>query len=422
MTELAVGLRRGGCDVSVFVRRPVRRDHPYLLRMRAAGVAVDTPPRWYATLFDPPRDVREAARALLVTMGLPVLAPLALMDAVLRRRSLERAWRGATGRWHGIASRWAFADSLSSRMRRSQERARRARPVDIVDVQHSMVPSGIRYAAERGIPVVYTEYGAPSRDLESVWAGLRPVIGLADLVIGRAEASIDGLASVCGFDRARPWTIVPNAVLAAPAPEEGAPRLPPDDEGVVITTIGRLSPEKGTPDALAAFRELVRAGLPVRLVLAGDGPLRRELERQVTAWGLADRVSFTGAFDGIEPILRATHVVAHPTHNDGRSVAVLEAMAWGRPVVGTATGGVAELIRDGETGLTVPVGDVEALATALARLVTDRAARERMGAAGRTAFLAGGYTVDEMVERTFDAYARVIERGAEARDRGRRAA
>lgn len=408
---LAAGLCHAGHFVAVLIRKPVARNHPYALWIRASGAKLVLPNRWLARCLDPPRQARESGRYVLVGLAFPFLAVVAAVDAVARRRPLWRAWRGAVGRWHGLVSRVLFADLLTWQLRRALDRERRRRHPDIIDVQHSLIPFGITYAKSCGIPVVYTEYGAPSWELESVWAGLRPVINQADFIIGRAEASISGLRDVCGLAEDRPWAIVPNAVTAGPP--DGAPNsldLPPDDGGVVITAIGRLAPEKGALDLLAAFRQLRQAGLPARLVLAGDGPLRATLESQAWAWGVQDDVTFTGAFDDLAPIMRATHIVAHPTLNDGRSVAVLEAMAWGRPVVGTAVGGVAEIVRDGYTGYLVPPGDPDALAAALRRLILDPNARRRMGRHARMEFVAGGYTVDAMVEQTLTVYRQVIER------------
>ncbi len=406
LATLAAGLRKAGHEVTVFFREPVSPDHPYLVRMLQAQVIVDAPGAWTGRLLMPRHSAAVRTRRRLVGAVYPVLALIALADSLARRRPLLRAWQGAHGRWHGLVSRLLFTDRLERRLGRTLDRS--ARP-DIIDVQHSMIPFGIAYAASRSIPVVYTEYGAPSLSLDSVWAGLRPVLNLADRVIGRAEASISGLRLVCGLAEDMPWTIVPNAVTAAPPVDDvRALDLPPDGRDVVITTIGRLSPEKGTADMLSAFRTLVAQGLPVRLVLAGDGPLRPSLEAQAQEWGIADRVTFTGLFDDLAPIMLTTHIVAHPTLNDGRSVSVLEAMAWGRPVVATAIGGVAELLTHGKTGLLVPAGEPDALAAALRSLVTDAALRRSLGSAARAAFVAGGYTGEQMTAQTVEAYRQVM--------------
>jgi glycosyltransferase involved in cell wall biosynthesis len=275
-----------------------------------------------------------------------------------------------------------------------------------------MLPAAIRYGRRRGRATIYTEHGAPSAEFAAVWAGLCPVVNDADFVVGRSQASLDGLRELCGASR--PAAVVPNAVMAAPSALQLTE--PPAGAGeIVVTAVGRLSPEKGHAYLLAAFRKLLEAGLAVRLVLAGDGPLREELRAQAAAWGLTERMTVVGAFADIAPIIGPTHIVAHPTLVDGRSVAVLEAMAWGRPVVASRTGGLPELIEDGVNGLLVPPRDPNALAQALCRLATDEEERRRMGRAGRARFLAGNFTAEGLTAATLEVYRQVLgERGPAA--------
>jgi glycosyltransferase involved in cell wall biosynthesis len=411
LAALAVGLAEAGQTVKVFFREPVPAAHPYRAKMLQAGVSVEAPPAWQARWLNAPAARRRRLLAGLMWAAAPVLAVAVTANAVLARRGWRRAWQGGWGRLRGRLSGITEFDGLTWRMSARLDRARRQAPPDIVDVQHSMLPQGICYARQRGLPVVYTEYGAPSFDLESVWAGLRPVINQADFIIGRAEASLTGLREVCGA--ARPGVIIPNAVTAMPTAADCD--APPEGAGpVVVTTIGRLAPEKGPQYVLEALRRLVAAGAPVRLVFAGDGPLRAALTEQALAWGLSAHVTMLGAFDDLAPVLRATDIVAHPSLNDGRSVAVLEAMAWGRPVVATRVGGLPELVVDGETGRLVPPADAAALAQALLDLIADPAGRQRMGRAGRERFLAGAYTPAAMVAATLKVYEQVIrERAAE---------
>jgi glycosyltransferase involved in cell wall biosynthesis len=129
---------------------------------------------------------------------------------------------------------------------------------------------------------------------------------------------------------------------------------------------GRLSPEKG-------ILELVEAANGMTLVVAGDGPLR---DRVPGALGFVPH-------HALGPLYERAAVVAVPSHREGFGVVCAEAMAYGRPVVASAVGGLLDLVVDGETGLQVPPRDVPALREALERLVGNRALRRRMGAAGR---------------------------------------
>jgi glycosyltransferase involved in cell wall biosynthesis len=129
---------------------------------------------------------------------------------------------------------------------------------------------------------------------------------------------------------------------------------------------GRLSPEKG-------ILELVEAAEGMKLVVAGDGPLR---EHVPGALGFVQH-------DALGPLYEQAAVVACPSHREGFGVVCAEAMAYGRPVVAGAVGGLLDLVVDGETGLLVPPRDVDALRAALGRLLGDSELRRRLGAAAR---------------------------------------
>lgn len=406
MSALAVGLAAAGVQVFVFIREAVAPDHPYWQRMRQAGVTLSAPPPWLARLLDPPLAWRQAAMRLLLALCAPLLLLAALADCLRRRRSWPRSWQAARGWLHGRFGRWLFADGLGWWLWRRLDRARRRWPPDLVDVQHSMLPGGLVYAANHGLPLIYTEYGAPDERLASVWAGLCPVIGHAHFIIGRAQASLDGLQRLCG--PIPPGVVVPNAVTDAPT--DDALRAADLAGPVIVAAVGRLAPEKGPDLLLAALRILHAQGAAgaLRIVFAGDGPLRHSLQAQAAAWGLASAVEFSGAFNDLAPIMQHADIIAHPTRNDGRSVSVLEAMAWAKPVVATRIGGLPELIEDGVNGLLTPPDDPAALAAALLRLARDPHLRRRLGQTGRARFLAGNFTVAAMVAATLAVYRQVV--------------
>ena len=137
----------------------------------------------------------------------------------------------------------------------------------------------------------------------------------------------------------------------------------------VILFVGNLVAVKGVEDLLDAFdrcQDSAGAGSHV-LVIVGDGKLRERLERRITALGLKQDVRLVGArpHEEIPCWLGACDVLCLPSRNEGCPNVVLEALACGRPVVGTRAGGIAELVHDGRNGLLVAVGDVQALVAAL---------------------------------------------------------
>lgn len=156
--------------------------------------------------------------------------------------------------------------------------------------------------------------------------------------------------------------------------------IPP--EAGVVGTVGRLDPVKDQAGLMRAVAGIQRAR-PTVLVIVGEGPLRRALDGLRDELGLGDRLRLLGERQDIPQILQALDCFALPSVGEGVSNAILEAMATGLPVVATRVGGNVELVRDGETGRLVEVGQPEALARALAGYLSDPVVARRHGAAAR---------------------------------------
>jgi len=164
-----------------------------------------------------------------------------------------------------------------------------------------------------------------------------------------------------------------------------------DDATVVVIYVGRLVPHKGVRGLLAAF-EQARADVPnLALLIVGDGPERDPLEHA----GKADpSIRLTGRLgqDGVVEALHTSDIAVLPSNFEPWGLVVNEAMAAGLPVIASdRVGAVDDLVRDGETGIVFPAGDIVALTRALRRLAEDRDLRERYGAAGRQ--LISGWTL-----------------------------
>ena len=149
--------------------------------------------------------------------------------------------------------------------------------------------------------------------------------------------------------------------------------------GPVCLTAARLDPQKGLDVLLQAAAQVPDA----RFVLAGEGLERSRLEQRVAALGLGDRVLFLGHRNDVPELLAACDVFVLPSLYEGSSLAVLEAMAAGKPVVTSAIGGTDELIVHDESGLLVPPGDAAALARMIRRVLADPPLRAHLGAAAR---------------------------------------
>jgi colanic acid/amylovoran biosynthesis glycosyltransferase len=155
-----------------------------------------------------------------------------------------------------------------------------------------------------------------------------------------------------------------------------------------LVSVSRLVKKKGIADAISAVSAATSA---CELVVAGDGPLRGELEALARELGVAERVQFVGAQtrEQVAALLESADVFIAPSVTgadgdiEGIPVSIMEAMATGLPVVSTRHSGIPELVVHGTTGLLVAEHDVAALAASIDTLVADAHARARMGAAGR---------------------------------------
>jgi glycosyltransferase involved in cell wall biosynthesis len=229
---------------------------------------------------------------------------------------------------------------------------RAARDADLVHAH--WLPSGL-VAQATGKPFVLQLWGTDVEIARRMRPLARRVVERAALVVCASTALAEE-ARALGASETR---VIPSGV-DIPA-ETGEEATPPE-----VLYAGRLSSEKGV-------LELVQAATGMKLVVAGDGPLR---DRVPGALGFVPHHEL-GAYYG-----RAA-VVACPSHREGFGVACAEAMAHGRPVVASAVGGLLDLVEDGETGLLVPPGDVDRLRAALQHLLDDAGLRRRLGSAAR---------------------------------------
>jgi len=170
------------------------------------------------------------------------------------------------------------------------------------------------------------------------------------------------------------------------------------DDEMVIGMSAVLRPEKNPVQLVEALARLRGRGVRARVLFVGDGPMRPALEERAKALGLSGQVRIAGFQQDVRPLVGACDVVALcSTAIETFSLAALEAMALGRPVVHSCVGGAAEMVRPGRNGYLFPVGDTEALAGRLAALA-DRGTRERMGARARET-VESRFTERAMVDR-----------------------
>jgi glycosyltransferase involved in cell wall biosynthesis len=235
----------------------------------------------------------------------------------------------------------------------------------------------------------------------------------ADRVVTVCQAFEPRLAA-CGVthDRIR---ILHNAVmpLSPVSPSERAQlrnRLGIGTDEAMVLTIGRLSREKGHAVLLRALQRLRSIPRKWKLVLVGVGPERDTLTRLARSLGLSEHVLFAGSHADVRPFYGIADVFALPSLTEGSSNVLLEAMAAKIPIVATKAGGNPEIILHNETGLLVPIGDSQGLASAIAQLLgePDLASRFAEAAFARAT---REFSLEQYRRRLLGFYAEALETG-----------
>jgi phosphatidylinositol alpha-1,6-mannosyltransferase len=268
-------------------------------------------------------------------------------------------------------------------------RLHRAAPYDLCFAWSAVPAGGVALALRRltGLRYIVRVCGPDIPGFEvrysRLYPFLKPVVRAiwrgAETVVAKCEGEAQMIRAV---DATARISLVPNGVDLEAFP----PGQPVPDEGPLrLLCVARLIERKGQHHLIEAAKQLADGGTEVTLELVGTGDAATEYQAQVQGLGLEDRVRFVG-YVPREEIARhyaTAHVFVMPSYNEGMSVATLEAMAAGLPVIVTRTGGTAELVEEGVNGFTFDWGDVDSLVGHLHCLATDRGRVRTMGQASR---------------------------------------
>ncbi len=278
----------------------------------------------------------------------------------------------------------------------------RERYYDLCFAWSALPAGGVALALRRltGLPYLVRVCGPDIPGFEERYGGIYPLLTPiiratwhgAAAVVAKCVGEADMIRAV---DSTVDITLIPNGVDLASFQPASISKSGP----LRIVCVARLIERKGQHHLISALRQLQDAGLDVTLNLIGTGDAEAENRTLAAELGVADRVQFSGYVprEQIAQRYAAADVFVLPSFNEGMSVATLEAMAAGLPTVVTCTGGTAELVADGESGLVFGWGDIDTLTAHLARLANDRSLTQRMGAAARAR--AAQFSWDAAVER-----------------------
>jgi glycosyltransferase involved in cell wall biosynthesis len=257
-----------------------------------------------------------------------------------------------------------------------------------------------------GIPIVWHMHGfIPSRLAN----------GVAALLANRVAAVSRGMLDYFQTPRflARKFCVIHNGLETFPEPSPAATGVP------IVLAVGTLHPRKGYETLIRAFKQVI-AQLPeaeCHIIGGefGDGSHARELRALAQSEGVAHRVRFRGYSAEAAAEMERCAILAIPSRVEAFGMVAIEAMAAGKPVVATRTGGLKDIVKHGETGFLVEEGDADGMGRCLAELLQEPARAARMGQAGRER-VRREFTASKMIS-AFEGLYRRLSGPAEAPER-----
>jgi len=231
----------------------------------------------------------------------------------------------------------------------------------------------------------------------------------SSIVVSVSRAGRDMLMRKVGFAPGK-IIVIPNGVPAAVAiPKDTARKiLGFSDEALLIGAVGNLRAPKGYQYLLPAFREVALEYPEAKLLIAGEGPLRKTLEKFGRRLGISDQVFFLGFRKDLTALYSGLDILVMPSLWEGMPVALLEALSYGIPVVATAVSGIPEVVRDGVEGLLVAPANPQQTAVKIKELLKNPQERLEMGVRGR-ARVEKEYSQEKMVAAYANLYREMVK-------------
>lgn len=334
----------------------------------------------------------EAAAMLERAKFLPLLSPAILAACV--RALLKKPRRligalasilvGTWGSWKDLAAGCAYFPKC---VRMAEELE--ANGVRHVHAHFANHPALAAWIVNRLTGIGYS-FTAHATDIQVNHAMLDRKIADSAFAVTVSEHNLDYIRGIVGEELARKVRIV-HCGVDLDLFERGHEIERVDEQPLELLCVGRLMVLKGHRHLINACARLNERGVNFVCRLIGEGPLEAELRAQAIELGIADRIRFEGARPRLEVLSRLrtsdifvlTSVRTPQGSREGIPVALMEAMACGRPVVASRLSGIPELVEDGVSGLLTEPGDVSGVAEAIERLAGDPALRAAMGTASR---------------------------------------
>lgn len=409
--NLAIALKQLGNEVSYLSCAWVAPENQYAHRLKANGIPLIQPPRWISDLASNWTVKEKVLRGMMVILSpLTFLAGAAL--SLFKRRPFRAAWTSAYNFLKGkVMSATLGRDQRPQVGRWLLNRWRADQRPDILHIQGytTTLLFAIEWANAHGLAVVYEEHQTPDPQF-NWWLGFENKINLADRVIAVSEKSAEGLREVCKVTRP---IAVRGPLLSDPLDgtwQREYAQL--SSRPFTITTTARLYVTKGLTYLLDAAALVKQTHPEVKFNVYGDGDLRDELLAKAERLGLDGKSMFLGSFSGRDELTRImtnTDIFLLSSILEGQPLVIVEAMAYGCPIVSTNVGGIPELIRDGVNGLLCPPENPQCLAEKLNLLIEDAELRKKLGHAARAFYVQSPFEAKTAGAHFLHVYVEAVE-------------
>jgi glycosyltransferase involved in cell wall biosynthesis len=180
-----------------------------------------------------------------------------------------------------------------------------------------------------------------------------------------------------------------------------------NENNLIVGTVGRISKEKGQIYLLKAAKIVLKKFSNIKFVFIGDGELKSELITYATLNSLTDNAIFTGYYENLHEIFNAIDIFVIPSLTESLPLALLEAMAAGKPIISTNVGGIPEIIKNYKTGILVKPKDCNDTANAIIYMIKNKKQMNFMGNNAK-ALVSENFSTDKFVGKTEELYSRLI--------------
>jgi glycosyltransferase involved in cell wall biosynthesis len=385
--NLAIGLKQQGQVVSYMSMAWVNPENQYSHRLKDAGIPIVQSSKWISDLASNWGTKERILRNVMLVLS-PLTFIMGFGVSALKRRSLTQAWTSAYNWLKGkLMDGFIGHDyrKLLGRVLLNWWNFRWHPEMIHIQGYTTTLLFAIDWAHAKGIPVAYEEHQTPDPQF-NWWKGFENTINKADRVIAVSEKSADGLREVCKVIRP---IMVRSPLLSDPFSASSFQKNYNHKDGkpFTVTTVARLYVTKGLTYLLDTAALVKETHPKVEFKVYGEGDLRGELLAKAECLGLDGKNIFVGAFTNREELTRimaGTDIFLLSSILEGQPLVIVEAMAYGCPIVSTKVGGIPELITDGINGLLCPPEKPECLAEKIKVLVDDPITRERLGRAARS--------------------------------------